>query len=42
MKILKMLLIGSSGEDNRENGHKAKFRETIIQNIPELIESINT
>lgn len=41
MKRLKMLLTGSSGEDNRENGHRAKFIETIIQKIP-LIKSINT
>ena len=42
MKTLKILLIGSSGEDNRENGHRAKFIEIIIQNIPESINSINT
>lgn len=37
-----MLLIGSSGEDNRENGQRAIFIEPIIQNILELIKSINT
>lgn len=42
MKRLKMLLTGSSGEDNRGNVHRAKFIETIIQNIPQLIKSINT
>ena len=41
MKRLKMLLIGSSREDNSENGHTAMI-ETIIQNIIELIKSINT
>lgn len=42
MKRLKMFLIGSSGEDNRENGQREIFIETIIQNIPELTKSVNT
>lgn len=42
MKRLKMFLIGSSGEDNRENGQREIFIEIIIQNILELTKSVNT
>ena len=42
MKRLKILLIESSGEGNRQNKQGTIFIETIIQNIPELIKSLNT
>lgn len=42
MKRLKILLIESSGEGNRQNKQGTIFIEIIILNIPELIKSLNT